>query len=79
MNVTEIAVALFEALQDGKKCSVEIQPIREVEKDSNKYYLRIDGKRHKVSEKIAVNAIKWNVPIEYLPRIYKLSSIQFTI
>lgn len=78
-NLTDIAVSLFEALQDGKKCAVEIQPIREVAKDSKKYYLRIDGKRHSVSEKIATNAIAWKVPVVQLDRQYRLGNLRFTV
>lgn len=75
----QIAVMLYEALQDRKPCAVLVQPIREIKGDSTKYYLRIDGKRFPVSKKIAENAIKWRVPIETLPRIYKLANVQFTI
>lgn len=78
-TVEQIAVMLYEAIQDRKPCAVLVQPIREVKGDSTKYYLRIDGKRFPVSKKIADNAIKWRVPIENLPRIYKIANVQFTI
>lgn len=78
-SVQQIAVMLYEALEDRKPCAVEVQPIRDVKGDSTKYYLRIDGKRFPVSKKIAENAIKWRVPIENLPRIYKLANVQFMI
>ena len=78
-TVDQIAVMLYEAIQDRKPCAVLVQPIREVKGDITKYYLQIDGKRYPVSKKIAENAIKWRVPIETLPRIYKLANVQFTI
>jgi hypothetical protein len=78
-TVDQIAVMLYEAIQDRKPCAVLVQPIREVKGDSTKYYLQIDGKRFPVSKNIAENAIKWRVPIENLPRIYKLANVQFTI
>ena len=78
-TVDQIAVMLYEAIQDRKPCAVLVQPIREVKGDSTKYYLRIDGKRFPVSKKIAENAIKWRVPIETLPRIYRIANVQFTI
>lgn len=79
MKLNELAVSLFEAIQDGKHCAVEVQPIREVGKDYEQYFIRIDGKRQKVSEKFATNAIQWNVPVVYLDKIYKLANIRFRI
>lgn len=63
MTTEQLAVTLYEALQDKKKCVVEVQPIRYIDKDSKKYYLRIDDKRYPVSRKIAINAIEWKVPV----------------
>lgn len=73
MSIQEIAVALYEALQDGKKCVVEVQPIASTKGDRECYYLRIDGNRHKVSKEIAINAIKWHVPVTTLEKKYNFS------
>lgn len=75
MKISDLAVALYEALQDGLSCAVEIQPIKGIYKEYEEYYLRIDGKRHKVNQGIASNAIRWQVPVKYLPRTYKLSNV----
>lgn len=79
MTIEQLAVELYEALQDKKKCVVEVQPIREIDKDSKKYFLRIDSKRYPVSKKIAINAIEWKVPVITLERQYKVGNLTFTI
>lgn len=79
MTIEQLAVELYEALQDNKKCVVEVQPIREIDKDSKKYFLRIDSKRYPVSKKIAINAIEWKVPVTTLERQYKVGNLTFTI
>lgn len=73
MKLQDIAVALFEALQDGKKCLVEVQPITSVRGDREYYYFRIDGARHQVSKEIALNAIKWNIPMTTIERKYNFN------
>lgn len=79
MTTEQLAVTLYEALQDKKKCVVEVQPIRGIDKDSKKYYLRIDDKRYPVSKKIAINAIEWNVPVTTLERQYKVGHLTVAI
>jgi hypothetical protein len=71
MKNQDIAVKLFEALQDGKRCAVEVQPITSTRGDREDFYLRIDGKRTKVSKKLAVNAIHWGLYVNTLERQYQ--------
>lgn len=78
-SISEIAVMLSEAIEDKIPCFVEIQPIREVDKDSKKYFLCIDNKRFQISESIAVNAIKWHVPVKELKMQYEIANLKFTI
>jgi hypothetical protein len=73
MKLQDIAVALFEALQDGKKCLVEVQPITSAGGDREYYYLRIDGARHHVSKEIALNAMKWKVPMTTIESKYNFT------
>lgn len=73
MTYEQLAVKLYEALQDGKKCLVEVQPITSVGGDRKYYYLIIDGVRHQVSKAIALNAIKWNVNMTTLERKYNFN------
>lgn len=79
MNVCELSIALYEALQDGVPCQVEIQPIKYVDRDMEDYYLRINGKRYKISKRIAVNAIRWRVPVEKLATQYRLAGVRIHV
>jgi hypothetical protein len=75
MKLQDIAVALYEAIEDGKQCGVEVQPITTIRGDRKYYYLRIEDKRYRVSEKVALNAMKWRVPVTTLTKQYKLGNI----
>lgn len=76
MKVSDIAVALYEALQDNLPCAVEIQPIKAIDREYEEYYLRIDGRRHKVSQRIADNAIRWQVPTKKLATEYRIANVK---
>lgn len=79
MKVEQIAVALYEALQDKKYTAVEIQTVKTIDGEVEKYYININHKRHPISKKIALNAIKWGVQIDRLPKKYKIGNVTFTI
>ena len=61
MTEEQVAVALYEALQDRKKTAVLIY---NQGKKNESYFLRIGEQTHPVRKAIAINAIKWQVPIE---------------
>jgi hypothetical protein len=61
MTEEQVAVALYEALQDRKKTAVVIY---NKGKANESYFLRIEDKTHPVRKAIAINAIKWHVPVE---------------
>lgn len=73
MTHEEIAVKLFCAMQDGKRCHVEVQPIASVRGDRKDFYFSIDEKRFKVNEELAVNAIKWGLTCHELEKLYQFS------
>lgn len=79
MKVNQLAVALYEALQDKKDVAVLRQTIIKVEKKTDKYYLRFGNKKHPISKAFALNAIKWGANLITLPKKYQLGNIQFSI
>lgn len=60
MKVNQLAVALFEALQDKKDVSV----LRKTIGNKTKYFLQIVNKRHPISESFALGAIKWGAKLQ---------------
>lgn len=71
MRLSELANALYDAKQDGTPTKVLIQKVKTLTKDIEKYWLRIGSTKHAISKKTAINAIAWNIQIEYLPTKYQ--------
>ena len=61
MTEEQVAVALYEALQDRKKTAVLIY---NQGKKNESYFLCIGEQTHPVRKAIAINAIQWHIPIE---------------
>jgi hypothetical protein len=61
MTTEQIAVALFEAIQDRKKTAVIVYNLG---KSNESYFLQIGNTKHPVNKAIAINAMKWKVSVE---------------
>jgi hypothetical protein len=79
MNTDQLALALYDAIQEKKDVAVLKQTIVKVEKTTDKYYLRFGNKKHPISKAFALNAIKWGVRFITLPKKYQICNIQFSI
>jgi hypothetical protein len=79
MTTDQLALALYDAIQEKKDVAVLRQPIVEATKNSEKYYLKIEKKKHPISKAFALNAIKWGATLITLPQKYQLGNIQFSI
>jgi hypothetical protein len=73
MTQEEIAVKLFCAMQDGKRCLVEEQPIASVRGDRKDFFLRIENERFKISEAMAASAIRHGAKHHKLEKLYQFS------
>lgn len=63
MRLDEIAVKLYEALQDGLPTRVIIEKMVAPHREFERYLLDIAGTEYKISKQIALNAISRNVPV----------------
>lgn len=79
MTTNQLALALYDAIQEKKDVAVLIQTIIKVENKTDKYYLRFGNKKHPISKAFALNAIKWGASLITLPEKYQLGNIQFSI
>ena len=79
MTVEQLAVALYEALQDGKHVAVLRQPITKVEKDTERFYLQISDRNYPISKSFAENAQKWGVEIKTINKQYQIGKLKFCI
>lgn len=71
MRLSELAVKLFEAIQDGVPTKVLIHKIALPGRMAEQYFVKIADKEYKVSKQIALNAIAWHVPVDYKETEYK--------
>ena len=74
MRLSEFAVKLFEAVQDGVPAKVLIQKISLPDRMAEQYFVKIADQEYKVSKQIALNAISWHVPVDYKETEYKFYS-----
>lgn len=71
MRLSELAVKLFEAVQDGVPAKVLIQKIALPGRMTKQYFVKIADQEYKVSKQIALNAIALHVPVDYKETEYK--------
>lgn len=79
MTTDQLALALYDAIQEKKDVAVLRQTIIQAEKKTDKYYLKFENKKHPISKAFALNAIKWGANLITLPQKYQLGNIQFGI
>jgi hypothetical protein len=73
MKQEDIAVKLYFAIQDGKQCSVEEQPITSIQGERMEYYVRIDGNKYRINKDMAISAIRHGAKHNRLERLYQFS------
>lgn len=79
MNKEQLAGVLYDALHDKKDVVVLRQPITRIEKETEKYYLKITDRKYTISKAFALNAIAWGVKLITLPVQYQLGNVKFSI
>jgi hypothetical protein len=79
MTNDQLALALYDAIQEKKDVAVLRQTIIKVEKKTDKYYLRFGNKKYPISKAFALNAIKWGTKLITLPQKYQIGNVQFSI
>ena len=79
MTTDQLALALYDAIQENKDVAVLRQTIIQAEKKTDKYYLKFENKKHPISKAFALNAIKWGANLITLPQKYQIGNIQFGI